>query len=198
MKWKNIYLIVFESKDDLSWRTSFSLHLRYNIPLCNIAIFQKSDGHSLDLDKYNGFLSHATLDSKIIILAHGTPDYIDASPLGDMYPINFLDFLYNKMGLRYAGVISFKSCMLGSGFFLDKCKKNCDLLFDRLKVGWWKAYKGIAATHFSMNSCSFSSGEEDYYLRKESGCRDKLTDESRIKLVRGNASISICSFRYNK
>ncbi len=41
MKWDNVYVLTFQSDDDLSWKTAFSLCLRYDIPLERIAVFQK-------------------------------------------------------------------------------------------------------------------------------------------------------------
>ncbi|EFG6833426.1 TPA: hypothetical protein RXP34_003275 [Escherichia coli] len=191
MKWDNVYVLTFQSDDDLSWKTAFSLCLRYDIPLERIAVFQKKN----ILEKDKNFLSASTLQSKIIVLAHGTPDYIDCSPFGLMSPVQFLLFLYNELGLRCAGIISFKSCYLGSGFFLEKCSANCELLFKDLKVGWWKAYKGVAATHFLFNSCSFSSGEDDYILRKKTEGGEKLSDDFRVKIIRGNHDVSPCDIR---
>ncbi|HEC7609703.1 TPA: hypothetical protein R3998_005033 [Salmonella enterica subsp. enterica serovar Muenchen] len=142
------------------------------------------------MTKYHDFLSRTTLGSKIIVLAHGTADYIDASPFGNMYPVFFLQFLYDKLGLRNAGLISFKSCMIGSGYFLDKCAQTCELVFKDLYVGWWKGYKQTSATHFKTGSCSFSSGSEDYDLRENSNCEFKLNDDARIKFIKGNIYVS--------
>lgn len=186
MKWKDIFLIVFESVDDLSWKTSLALHQRYHIPMVNIAVFQRDNIH-----RYKGFLNRATRESKIIILAHGTADYIDASPLGNMNAIEFLIFIHDILGLREAGIITFKSCMIGSGQFLNKCAGNAGLLFDSFKVGWWKGYKGISATHFMNETCFFSSGEDDYYLRKKTNGRDKLPSNLRIEIVKGNIIIPL-------
>ena len=72
MKWKDLYILAFESEDDLSWQSAFALCLRYNVPYEKIAVFQAGDQDM----KYKNFLSGATLQSKIIILAHGTTDYI--------------------------------------------------------------------------------------------------------------------------
>ncbi|EBU9822100.1 hypothetical protein ABSZ42_004876 [Salmonella enterica subsp. enterica serovar Newport] len=185
MKWNEIYILVFQSSNDLSWKTAFHLHKRYNIPTDNIAVFL-----STDMTKYHDFLSRTTLGSKIIVLAHGTADYIDASPFGNMYPVFFLQFLYDKLGLRNAGLISFKSCMIGSGYFLDKCAQTCELVFKDLYVGWWKGYKQTSATHFKTGSCSFSSGSEDYDLRENSNCEFKLNDDARIKFIKGNIYVS--------
>ncbi|HBA9837240.1 TPA: hypothetical protein J1487_004152 [Escherichia coli] len=121
MKWNDVYVLAFGSKDELSWQTAFALCLRYNIPLNKMAIFH-SDKKTPSL--YSGFLSNCTLQSKVIILAHGTQDYIDCAPFGHMSPVTFLLSLYHSLGLRNAGIISFKSCNLGAGFFLEKCKKT--------------------------------------------------------------------------
>ncbi len=85
-----------------------------------------------------------------------------------MSPVQFLLFLYNELGLRCAGIISFKSCLyFGSGFFLEKCSANCDLLFKDLKVGWWKAYKGVAATHFILILVHLAQGKMIIYYEKK-------------------------------
>lgn len=89
MKWKDLYILAFESEDDLSWQSAFALCLRYNVPYEKIAVFQAGDQDM----KYKNFLSGATLQSKIIILAHGTTDYIDCSPFGQMDSVSFLLFL---------------------------------------------------------------------------------------------------------
>lgn len=190
MKWSDIYVLVFQSQDDLSWRSAFSLYQRYTLPIEKMAIFCERREMYNEQRKYAGFLSKSTILSKVIILAHGTENYIDASPLGEMYPVEFLSFLYNELGLREAGLITFKSCNIGKSFFLEKCAQSCSLVFKDLKVGWWKGYKDISATHFIPNSCSFSSGVEDYNIRASSNVESKLSDDLRVKFVKGNIEVN--------
>ncbi|HBA9837748.1 TPA: hypothetical protein J1487_004723 [Escherichia coli] len=194
MKWNDVYVLAFGSKDELSWKTAFALCLRYDIPFHKMAIFHTDEKKEIP-SQYLGFLSNCTLQSKIIILAHGTQDYIDCSPFGQMSPVTFLLFLYHGLGLRKAGIISFKSCDLGAGFFLEKCKTNCELLFKDLHIGWLKAYKGISASHFLYNSCSFSSGRDDYFLREKTNCESKLNDDIRVKILKGNVDATPCDIK---
>ncbi|EMD3084762.1 hypothetical protein VQY72_002144 [Salmonella enterica] len=190
MKWSDIYILVFQSSNDLSWRTAFSLHQRYALPIEKMAIFCEGTDFYREQKKYTGFLSKSTVSSKIIILAHGTEDYIDASPFGKMYPVELLSFLYDELGLLEAGLITFKSCNIGKGVFLEKCAQNCSLVFKDLKVGWWKGYTDICATHFISNSCSFSSGTEDYKIRASNSAENKLSDEIRLKFIKGNIAVN--------
>lgn len=64
-----------------------------------------------------------------------------------------------------------------------------------MHIGWLKAYKEFAASHFAYNSCSFSSGEEDYLLREKTNCDFKLNDDIRIKILKGNVDTHPCDIK---
>jgi len=121
-------------------------------------------------------LSGMTLASKLIIVAHGNPHC-----LAGLSPKQTVDLLYS-LGLRQVGLLSFKSCEIGAGDFLDQV---VDAARHRIQIGWCIGYKDIVRTA-GRNELV---GSEWRWRRINAAREMKRSDERRVKVVRGNVPV---------
>lgn len=150
--------------------------------------YRVSDDHCFSLQTISGFtpissgcFSGSTMLSKIIILAHGTQQGI----LVGWEMLNYMGFalyMQNYLGLRQAGLLSFKCCFLGGETFLEEFGS----VLGAIRIGYMVAYRHVSITAtFGNDVVSTASGDQDWLVRTNSNGTDKLLDAQRIKVVEG-------------
>lgn len=193
MKWNDTYILLFSRGPEMI-RVALGYKARYQTP----------DTHCFSAQSIPGFsnlspicLAGATMRSKIIIVAHSNETVIGIDSIiiqgvqSQMKGKQFALHLY-RLGLRMAGLLSFKGCSLGQGQFLDELKEALDHVC--LCIGNMVAYIGVAnLTPWSNNITNIpywtdvSVGPEDTKLHNNIG--DKLPDQLRIRVVKGNVPV---------
>lgn len=124
-------------------------------------------------------LSGMTLESKLIVVAHGLPTSISG------YTAERFARLLHSYGLRDVGLISFKSCYLGKQNFLDDLVRAASGLF---RVGWCIGYLHQS---YTRGRSQFSGREHWRGLFTPRFLHPLLKgpDAARVKVVQGNVAV---------
>lgn len=180
MKWNDVYILLLSDGQRPMEADAARLYKdRYYVP----------DDHCFSLQPIAGFtpissgcLGGSTMESKIIILSHGNQWIICVGPR----PLNYRDFalyMQNDLGLRRAGLLSFKCCRLGEGTFLEAFRS----ILGAMRIGYMIAYRYETMTRtFGDNVVHIATGPLDGMERIMSSGRKKRPDELRVKVVEGN------------
>lgn len=150
-KWDNVYLIKL-SPDRIIDSSATTYRKYYEIGPSQRFV-PEGDSNKADTDwgrlKDNvDSLGTLTMRDKLIVVAHGSDTQV-----GDFTAEEFAKKLI-KWGLKEVGLITFKSCNIGRGNFLEdfvavtSADIRIGLVSRRLKVGWVKGYRGTAMTLF--------------------------------------------------
>ncbi|MFX2611924.1 hypothetical protein [Enterobacter mori] len=200
MKWDKVALVVIEDTDDVVIANDIKYYIdRYNIP-SHLIVKINEPIHRFIYDLRGGSLrgglttltgvlaGHLTQFSKIIILAHGSePPDVRCAGLDAILMSRILKVL----GVSEVGLISFKSCHIGSGSYLDEFTTAC--ASENIRFGWCLAYISDANRllnfgrifHFKRQTV----GHFDSLLYVFScGC-GKLSDAYRVKVIKGTLTL---------
>jgi len=119
------------------------------------------------------------LGTKLIVCAHG-----NAQRIHNYTPEEFADDLYDRLGLREAGLIAFKACEIGADDFLERFLAQLTTGNRTTQIGWLIGYTTSTAT---MNGREVT--DKDWViLRTLFGT--KASDSVRVKVVPGNTPIN--------
>lgn len=194
MKWGKLYILLGDHYDRLLLDELDYYRGRYGIPHANCF---RMEGGGIKGTGDNGHspLGELDLSSKLIVLAHGSPDTIEL--MGRSYhPSELFQLLY-ACGLREAGLISFKVCYLGQGTFLETFKE-CAGRRSGVRLGWLSAYIDNACfmrpsddapeSYRQVFRTGFRVGMQETNLCFDShGTAAKFADAKRVKIIKGNA-----------
>jgi len=179
-KWNKYFILNLTMNDGETCKHARWWSSRYHIPITRIFVLAGVGGRSGG--GAPSPLAEVDLSSKLIIIGHGHPRAIagmDASQLAHKL---------HAFGLRRVGLISFKSCYLGAGPFLDEfaaALHGRGTLF-----GWLIGYRGSVwmVDGPTERDHHEAVGLEDVELHKVGL---KNSDYERIRLVRGNVRVTI-------
>ncbi|WP_039056493.1 hypothetical protein [Enterobacter sp. Bisph1] len=179
MKWNNVAILVL-SKIDFAVETTVFNCLRNYPSSYLVSKYPPEKGSALknvELAVGGILTSKLTLFSKLIIVAHGTHD-----TCGLYFP-GLLAVYLNYLGVRKVGLISFKVCSIGEGLFLETFAHEC--IKYNIEFGWCLGYRG--SVHSYRNHLALCDSTMDNILRLVSFGQLKLSDDQRVKVVRGAA-----------
>lgn len=123
-------------------------------------------------------LSTLTLDSKLIIISHGSKMGCGSSSFGYLHAFNMYRLLC-LLGLDTVGLISFKGCSIGAGVYLEQLKI---VIGKTINYRYMLGYKGSVSSIFNHDSV----GLLDAYIRLLTFYKCKLPDDYRVKIITGN------------
>ncbi|WP_039056494.1 hypothetical protein [Enterobacter sp. Bisph1] len=184
MKWNRVVILIIDIIDRVIETTVLNSRMKYPD---SYVVCKHAPGDESSLDNYevaNKKCLSESLDiySKLIIVAHGKP-YRCGS-----YSASRLAIYLKYLGVKNVGLISFKSCHIGVGNFLEEFEAECRRMF--IFIGWCLGYKG-SMTPF-RGHLVIDEFPLDKLLRYSSCDLLKLPDSSRIKVIRGAAIIPNC------
>ncbi|MCI0152356.1 hypothetical protein KNO81_41915 [Paraburkholderia sediminicola] len=185
MKWHDAYILLMDAEDDTLRKFSDALKIRYAIPSGNSYANVSTSGYT---NFESGFLKRATLDSKIIVVSHGRESQVMSvvgGIQGGYLAHRFANFLAIRMGLKECGLISFKGCNIGLSRYVDDFSFVLGEQFG-VRHGWVIGYRGGAAV---VHDSLVGVGIFDTLIRGNAFF-PKLSDSSRVKVVRGNVSVT--------
>jgi hypothetical protein len=179
-KWSKYFILNLSMNDRRTCQHAGWWSYRYRIPITRVFVLAGSAGQSGH--GASSPLAEVDLTSKLIIIGHGNPWAIER-----MNAWQLAHKLY-EFGLRRVGLISFKSCYLGGGSFLDDFARALDAC--GMRFGWLIGYRGPVWMMDGPTEQDHHEvvGLEDFGLHKVGL---KNPDHERIKLVRGNAAVII-------
>lgn len=125
-------------------------------------------------------LQKLTLNSKLIIISHGSMHGPYSIKYGRLNALEMFNLLC-ELGLVCVGLISFKGCLIGAGYYLDQLK---DVMNSRNAIycQYLLAYKGKSETVGKHEII----GAGDDLLRSLTFNMCKLPDSYRVRIVTGN------------
>jgi hypothetical protein len=184
MKWNDAYLFLMDADDWMLLKSANDLKEKYQIPDEKCYSTLPAQGFTT---KERNFLKQATVYSKIIIVSHGNGGEVIAKrgdQIGGYIPQRFCHFLVTVMGLKQAGILSFKGCSIGSSTYIEELREHLDR--NKVKIGWLSAYKKGCSPY----GASFSVGLYDEFRL----CISPLItlqkhNESRVNIIKGNTEI---------
>lgn len=162
MKWNDVTLVGLTDDFSTFCPGYYGLKRRYNIP----------DARCF-FPPHANCLANLTLDSKLIIMGHGIPQKME-----DRTPGELVQYLVQTLGLRTVGVISFKTCLIGDGKFLEDFVMRANRY--GLKVGWLVGYKTEVHWSVSKKTIVYTMEESLFYSREE---------KAEAKVVKGNIEV---------
>jgi len=179
-KWNKYFILNLSMNDRQTCMHTGWWSYRYHVPITRIFVLAGVGGWSGGGASFP--LAEVDLSSKLIIVGHGHPwaiEGMDASQLAHKL---------HAFGLRQVGLISFKSCYLGAGPFLDEFAAALD--GHGTRFGWLIGYRGSVRLVRGPTAHGYHEavGFEDFELHKVGL---KNPDHERIRLVRGNADVII-------
>lgn len=190
MKWKQAAIITVDPANQDIAELATAWKRRYAVPKERCFAIQPSPGFALEgfTPLTPGCLWFSDLSTKIIIAGHGRPEgmAIGASldlPDRGVRGAGVLSDLLKTWGLRAAGLLAFKSCLLGKERFLDDMKLMCTVR--GIRVGWLIGYRHVAHAWWGREH-QLMSGDRDVQLNRETYGRQKMPDSYRVKIVKGN------------
>lgn len=184
MKWNDAYIILLDAEDEMLLSFSNALKTRYGIPSAKSYANVACPGYT---SCSHGFLAHASLGSKIIVVSHANVDTVLAvvdGICGGYLPHRFANFLAEKMKLVRCGLIAFKGCNIGTSQYLNNLS---DALSDinHVQHGWLIGY----CSGVSPIGALAGVGIIDTLIRGNP-LYPKMPDSWRVKVVQGNVTIS--------
>lgn len=180
-KWEDYYILVCTT--DYAVRNVFMyVKTRYSVPDENCL---NISGIPLKGAKSGGgnCLSSLNLFSKLIIIGHGSPTSLAITDYFESACADDVALLLMEMGLRRVGLISFKSCNIGTGHFLDELLNQLTVV--GVKVGWLLGYKDIDWFRFKSQKHCIGNLENTLNILTID-CFPKFPDCWRVKVVKGN------------
>lgn len=175
--WVDVYLLILDNRGIAMRSIIRACRKRYQLKDCNIITLTRKSRFEITGQE----LANLSLHSKLIIVSHGDENTLRTSFQGLINHFELFELLLD-LGLREAGVISFKACNIGSGFFLEKFKSE---LCSDMKIGYLLAYKSYSIEIWGHEGI----GCFDTSLRFFSCGLLKLPDSFRVKIIKGNAKI---------
>lgn len=183
MKWDDVAIIALDPKDCAVMGHAKAWRDRYSIP--QDRCFAYAD------EAFDGFqpvradsLSFAGPFTKVIVVCHGMPKGLVIE--GRLCFAESLAGLLVAWGLRRVGLLSFKSCQLGAGMFLDDLE--ADLRRRRVEIGWLIGYKHTVRRWHGIGCHEVAVGVDEQ-IRLATNWKSKQADEGRVKIVRGNVHV---------
>jgi hypothetical protein len=139
----SVYILSLHEKGD-SWRSKNTIYnsgmlykSRYDVPRKRMF-----SNRPAEYDKFSPLTSTSfagvTLADKLLVMGHGNMTRIAHIPADDLARD------LRAWGLRAVGVVTFKACQLGSGWFLSQFVTHCRL--QGIDIGWAKGYTGNVRT----------------------------------------------------
>ncbi|EEU9882924.1 hypothetical protein EZF51_004796, partial [Escherichia coli] len=116
--WSKVFLLVLDDRGAALRDTVKSYRKRYNIDSNKEVNIREVIDNGGCTGKE---LSDVTIDDKLIVIAHADARYLRAQKIGLMSPFEFVELL-SILGLKEAGIISFKCCYLGAQSYLEDIK----------------------------------------------------------------------------
>ncbi len=181
MKWNNVAILILDEIDSTIESTALSYLRKYPHSFL-VSKYEPIHSASLshaEIARADILAQHLTLFSKLIIIGHGEPH-----SCAHYHPHLLASYLH-YLGVNTVGLISFKSCHLGSGCFLENFAQECVKV--DIQLGWCLGYQGTMYPfrgHLVLGEVPI-----DLLLRVVSGDRLKLPDTLRVKVVRGTAAM---------
>ena len=175
--WEEVFLLILDDRNVAVRSCIIACKKRYEIPESHIIKITKTNRGLVTGRE----LSAVSLRSKLIVISHGTERTLQTCFQGEINHFEFFELLL-ELGLKEAGIISFKACNIGKGTFLEDLRNE---LFNELEVGYLLAYKGYAVTVWRHEGVGFI----DTSIRLFSCGVLKLPDHFRVKIIKGNASL---------
>lgn len=194
MKWKQAAIILLDPDDPIINMDAYAWKQRYAIPDRRCFTLPHASGCKVRgfTPITEGCLSFSDLKTKLIIVSHGLPEGISiARKTSDAVAVSgWLE----QWGMREAGLIAFRGCLLGAAGFLQDLATM--IAARRMGVGWLIGYRHEA--HQWRGTWHECSGPLDKRLRDLSGGMSKYSDDYRVRIVQGNRSVTpgVYSRRY--
>jgi hypothetical protein len=145
-----------------------------------------------------------TLQDKLMIVAHGSPDNVGGGVATDggyfagengYYPFELAEAM-STWGIEAIGLISFKCCDVGKGQFLEDFIRAAKKV--GLKIGWVKGYTGAATTArnlpFVGKPTEYITTPKELFFGKSISL--PVTGSDRFKIVKGTHPFTVPSSRY--
>lgn len=191
MKWKQAVIVLVDPTDGAIAHLANAWKSRYGVPAERCFTVQPSPGFQLQgfTPVTPGCLGFSNLATKLIIVGHGDAEglYMGASmdlPAEGTKGAGVLSDLLKTWGLRAAGLVAFKSCLVGQARFLDDLRQMCTVR--GIRVGWLIGYRHTAWSWYRGDARRIVSGELDKQLDWKTRGRQKMPDSYRVKVVKGN------------
>jgi hypothetical protein len=180
MKWRNVVVLCLDGDDESIRTLTANMFGRYYIDQDLDDNEVRCFGGTGQSKPQTGCLRGLSdLHTKVVICGHGNEYMVDT-----YYPRNLAAYLL-QLGLSEVGLLSFKSCEVGKGAYLDELAGELHHL--GVQVGWLVGYKDLAFNRgYSMAVGKFENNLR-YYTRD---MVTKLPDSWRVKVVRGNTAVT--------
>lgn len=197
MKWNDVAIILLDPADKVIRDAAYAWRGRYEIPTARCFSARYPKTHALAGRVPLGFaalapdsLSFSSLGTKIILVSHGLPGGVAVQ--GAIRDGAEVAGFLAACGLREVGLLAFKGCLLGKGAFLKALRLH--LSNRAIGVGWLIGYKDVSRTSTLVWDCATYSrthayesiGSLDFRIRTACSGADKLPDDARVTVVRGN------------
>jgi hypothetical protein len=178
MKWEKVVLLLLDPKDAIIRMDANAWKQRYAIPAHLCFSVGPAPGY---VPLVGNCLNIVDENTKVIAVSHGGPN----GPRFDgvRYGAEAFAEWLQEYGLRRAGLLALKGCLLGSDMFLDNLAKS--LLRRDIRVDWLLGYRQVAMQIHPLTSHE-GIGTKDIALRLLTGGLAKRSDAHRIKVVRGH------------
>lgn len=194
MKWKQAVIVVVDPADGPIAHLANACKSRYRVPSDRCFTVQPTPGFELKgfTPLTPGCLGFSDLSTKIIICGHGQSEGLCMSggidlPEEGVKGAGVLSDLLKTWGLRAAGLVAFKSCLVGKARFLDELKQMCTVR--GIRVGWLIGYRHTAWSWYRGDARRLVAGEVDRQLDWDTRGRQKMPDSYRVKIVKGNCFV---------
>ena len=140
-KWNSVYVVQLSPDATIrvaaaSYKEWYSLeegHF-FSTPISAFLLSKKCPDPTV-----NKALRAVKYHDKLMIVAHGS-----VNKVADKTADELAQYLHEDCGLSEVGLITFKACYVGRGYFLHEFKNAC--ILNNIKVGWLKGYRGATAT----------------------------------------------------
>lgn len=178
MKWEKVVLLLLDPSDrNIRWDAN-AWKARYAIPAHLCFSVGPARGY---VPLVGNCLSIVDENTKVIAVSHGGA----LGPAFDGARYEAVDFAQwlQQFGLRRAGLLALRGCLLGRDRFLEDLAQS--LLLNDIRIDWLLGYR-----HVAMQIHPFTShegvGTKDVALRILTGGLAKRSDDHRVKVVRGH------------
>lgn len=178
MKWEKVVLILLDPSDRIIRWDANAWKARYAIPAHLCFSVGPAKGY---VPLVGNCLNIVDENTKVIAVSHGGPN----GPLFDgvrYRAVEFAEWL-QEYGLRRAGLLAMKGCLLGSDMFLENLAKA--LMLNDIRIDWLLGYRQVAMQIHPFTSHE-GIGTKDIALRLMTAGLAKRSDAHRIKVVRGH------------